>query len=1160
MSGDLYFSKVALLLAGDTFTDASNNKTAVTASGINISNAFPGVIAKSLWFQDTLTGQPLYATAPANSFIDANEDFSIELTAYCRQNVNGSALYSTRTNSGIASGLLIGLKANGTVFVRATSGGQLVIKIDTQYPVTLNALHTFCIERYNGNWTLYVDGLPVIDLQHTSLFTGAIDHSDKIYIGCDPYTTPFIGAISQVRVTVGVARYRGSYPIALTPYALYSSTPNVVFSNLSTSIATANAAFNATLDITNISSATISAVNGDNTPVGGNWSIIPTTNGNPNGWIISGIAPATVVNFSVVVSVVTLQALGSLTASHVYKITNTTNGTITSNQALVQNSGTLALWLDPSDASSVVSSSGNVVQLIDKNNGIVFSPASGGPVPTVDSAAFTTLNAIGFTNNAACGLIAQTPIQVSDASNDSTIFLVGKYTGQQLGQGAGSFQLSYVPSTNIADGTSKWILSTSNVGTTNAAASFYDSNLVQDAVGTAPTIQPGTKFLVAWKSSTGTAEIYINQRLAATTLISGVANLWSSVDSAIKYIGGAVAPTGSFITLGEVIAYSSALDSSTTNNIESYLNRKWGIYADIPYSTIPSVLTGYVADQYVATTVIPWATSVSISASAGTGWSIVPTSGGVANLYTISGTLPTTPQSIVLTITSHNGAIVNIDTYTLQALAEPLMPVIGTPNNLACQAGSIYVSLIYIHSADTVTVNANAGSNWNIAAASHGSYGNYLITGTVPNTIGSLVLTVTAVKTQPDGQVSTTEAPFTIVVTGNQSVLNTPYPLDLTGLLSSNLIIKESQTLTAYNGPLNQLLIPVLAPFFAVGLLVQYYLPNGILGTAIKDVDYVLVFEYEEMSTVCQTPIYGGISFNNPNITGEIFLTYQALGGNFALDKQSIIESLFNYSINGQFVSWDAVTNRPAFFPVDTHKLNIQNDSIGYSSLDVALSNLKIQTTIPVVDSDLNNLNLHIDNVNSNPHGITKADLNLGNVQNFGLATNNQITDPTNVTSYLTPSTAYTAIAAALNNASDALRGKAFLNLGLLPGDDVDATKFLTAQGVVNLITSIQSNAVNSLFNIGVNLAQIPATVTPSPPILPFWWRGVKYTAIIDFVNAVETLVGIAPIPYDINTGTFYFPVGVGIPSLVVTPTYTAGIQIGRSVNQPVSWALLVNN
>lgn len=1158
-TGDPYFSLVTLLLEGNSLTDLSNNAASFTTTGISTTMEYPSLIGSSFLFPKGLTGQPfIINTVNANAFA-ANIDFTIELTAYCEPNLVGCALFSNRLDAGIASGLLLGLDPNGYPFVRATSDGITEIIINAHAPITLNALHAFTVQRANGHWTLYVDGVPQLDPTHNATWPGSVDGGAVLYLGCDPYTAPFIGAMSQIRVTTGLARYNGTYVVASDQFTIIVASSTVGFGVLSTNIATAGNPFTATIVLSNTAAAMVVAINGANQPVGSEWVITETTTGVKSTWTVSGIAPSSIANFKLVITATNPASIGGLSASESYLIINTVSGSEAPEQLLINSIGNVALWLDASDATTVtvLPATVNITQLVDKALGVPFTPLTGKPAPTLNTVDYS-LPSVSFANGTASGLVSLVPVTITNNTSESTLFIVGKYSGQQVGQVAGTFQLSYLPTSNLTTGTAAWALTTSNVASTNASISAYDSTAIQDVETTSPLINPGENFLVVWKTASNSLSVYLNQRLVSTTLVSGTESVWSAVNNAIGFIGGAGSPTGAFISFGEIIAFSYPLSIESTEEVESYLNHKWSIYPLVPFAETPSTLIGYIDQVYESTVQLVDTTSASISVTGGTDWSFTLTEATIPPTYLITGTMPSTPQNLSLTINTLNGAIPGSDTFTIAVDTVPNYSVIEPPSNLQCQLNVRYVSYIEIVNANSVSISSAAGSGWTIVSANNPNNATlYLITGEMPAFIGTFVLTINAMLDVVGGNPITTTANFTLQSTAAALLQANPYPLDLTGLLPSNLINDEQQTLTPLNGPRKQLLIPISGPFFGNTLVVHYYNASLALQTAVVNVDYEWIYEYEELSTVCEAPVFGGISFSNLMITGPILLSYQSVGGNYALNKQAAILQLFNDTINSKFVDWSVVTNTPTYYPVDNHTVNVSSNTVGYATTVASINNLAAANTYPPANTDIAALINHSVNYN-NPHNVTKAQLGLSNVANYGLASDAVAIAGTSAITYLTPRTTFEATLALLDNASSTQFGIVLLNNNIDAGDTVDATKALTGNGLISMLTSETANPIKNFFTAGVIEAQQPLQTTPSTLVFPLWWKGVQYANIASFVFGVQSYVGINAITFNTETNTFYFPQGIVLPDLTTSQTANAISPTQLRVNQPLSLPLLV--
>ena len=1158
MSGDTLFPKVALLLQGDSFSDRSNSNATTHSGSLALTQAFPGIVASSYWFKSSYTGVVMYVDHPAAAEIPAARDFAVEITAFCQKNNRGGALFSNRTPGGNADGLLIGLDTTGRPFVRVTDNGVLKLAIDGILVAAADSLHTIKVHRKNGVWGLMLDGVPQIDLGHQPIYNSAIEHGDKLYVGCDPYTVPFVGGFNQLRLTIGDARQTTAYTPDIEPWPIYATEPNILFGELSSNVSTHSAAVDWTVNVENAASITVSAVNGAGAGVGSGWAISEYPVAGQNVWRITGVAPAALADYNLVLTGVTTELFGSLARSQNYHIYNTEAGVLDEEQNLLASIGSAKLWLDGSDLSTISSSAGSLDSILNKIDSLPFNAAPARPKPVLNTSAFA-LNSIGFIENASSALVSPQPVVLSSETSQSTIILVGKYIGQQLGQGSGLFQISYTEDDAREDGTASWVLTTTQTGVDNAAIAMYDSSARQDGIASDPTIMPGEAFVVAWRAAQNTADLWVNQRLVSENEIAGTLGFWDSVSSAISFIGGSQSPGGAFIALGELIAFDGNLPSSQLEAVLSLVNHKWQIYPNVPFAQSPSTLTGYVGNAFVATTIVTDATSVDITASAGINWTIVPSGSGVTGEYRITGHLPDTPQALTLTIDTSNGGVVGQDVYEVQVLALPDTPTILTPLNLHAQAQSGFASLVFIFGAEDVSITGSAGSDWAISPAPSDQDGNYLITGTAPNTVGSLTLTLTASKldTQSNLVVSTTSI-FTVVVTASLVEDQPQYQVDLTGLLASNKIVEESQTLSSANGVKQQLLIPIFAPYFGNSLQVQYYSPSGDKITAQSGVDYVCVMRQLEMSHLCQSDIYSGILAINPALRGAMFLTYQTLGGGFSVDRRSMMEELVRVAHETRFIGWNAVTGKPVYFPVAGHFLNIQEDALGLASIVTALEGLRNSISL-LNESDVIAMTAHIANL-SNPHAATAAQIGLGLVQNFQLASQAEAAAGASAQRYLTPKTAAIAIIENLPVSQNTVSGKFMLNLGTLPGDDTDSTKPLTATGAVNLLIAPEPNALNSLFSSVINQAEQPVLASPAPLVFPLWWKGLRCADEIAFASAVRSYTGLRALRYNRDTFTFYFPVDVTPPSLVTTQAYSSSGAQPSDVMSPMDFPLLISS
>lgn len=209
----------------------------------------------------------------------------------------------------------------------------------------------------------------------------------------------------------------------------------------------------------------------------------------------------------------------------------------------------------------------------------------------------------------------------------------------------------------------------------------------------------------------------------------------------------------------------------------------------------------------------------------------------------------------------------------------------------------------------------------------------------------------------------------------------TTYPFDPTGLAATNKIVGERQVLNQV--PYNQysLLIPLAAPFFAESMSVTLYGTGGTSTPLVPGVDYVLTHYFIEATRSIGKPIYGSVTFYNNNLTGVISFNYQTLGGTWTLTETQITEILANIVSNPRITTWEQITDLPNTFPPINHVWDI-DDMVNMDSVVAAIND--ITAAIGTAQSDA--FNQHITNYN-NPHLVTAAQVGLGNVLNYGTAT-----------------------------------------------------------------------------------------------------------------------------------------------------------------------------
>ena len=214
------------------------------------------------------------------------------------------------------------------------------------------------------------------------------------------------------------------------------------------------------------------------------------------------------------------------------------------------------------------------------------------------------------------------------------------------------------------------------------------------------------------------------------------------------------------------------------------------------------------------------------------------------------------------------------------------------------------------------------------------------------------------------------------------------YPLDTTGTASSNLVTGERHTLTEINSATQRILIPTFSPFYLRNFVLGHVATDGTLTPMVEGSDYYFVLPYMVASRSVGQPVYGGIAINTLLTQGSVELTYQTLGGPWCADVAYVYERLLEAVYNARTTWWDTLTNVQDVFPPTAHSLPV-SDIDGITDLiekmeAIRLAILENPSTIPPA------LLAHV-LATGNPHGLTKVDIGLSNVQNLEYATDEEV-------------------------------------------------------------------------------------------------------------------------------------------------------------------------
>lgn len=210
-----------------------------------------------------------------------------------------------------------------------------------------------------------------------------------------------------------------------------------------------------------------------------------------------------------------------------------------------------------------------------------------------------------------------------------------------------------------------------------------------------------------------------------------------------------------------------------------------------------------------------------------------------------------------------------------------------------------------------------------------------------------------------------------------------PYPYDSTGTASSNLIVNELHAVQPPSDPLQaNFIVPRAAPFFTQGAIVRTGV-NVSDPVLVEGTDFVFTHYFDEATQSLLKPVFGSIKFLDKTYTGNVYLTYQTLGGAYTLDDYSIVEQLTRSEYNINTVWWSQITGLPVAFPPAPHPHDVA-DMTGMADVVVKLD--QILQALQAVGVNLPSLATALTQHLSSPAAHDKTAVGLGLVQNFGVA------------------------------------------------------------------------------------------------------------------------------------------------------------------------------
>lgn len=220
------------------------------------------------------------------------------------------------------------------------------------------------------------------------------------------------------------------------------------------------------------------------------------------------------------------------------------------------------------------------------------------------------------------------------------------------------------------------------------------------------------------------------------------------------------------------------------------------------------------------------------------------------------------------------------------------------------------------------------------------------------------------------------------------------YPFDPTGSATTNAVANERHVLSPPAWSDYYFIVPKYAPYFRDSLRVIHR-PSGKL--LVEGKDYHCTHYFHAASHGVARRVYGSITMLDKTLTGVAEISYQTIGGDWILDASADLSRLTNTQLNPRITTWEQVVDVPYQFPPIDHEWDLEN----LKGVEAILPILEAMTEA-IRESAGSDFQAHIKDVN-NPHKVTKDQVGLDQVQNLPLANIAEAQSGSLNTRYMTP-------------------------------------------------------------------------------------------------------------------------------------------------------------
>lgn len=131
------------------------------------------------------------------------------------------------------------------------------------------------------------------------------------------------------------------------------------------------------------------------------------------------------------------------------------------------------------------------------------------------------------------------------------------------------------------------------------------------------------------------------------------------------------------------------------------------------------------------------------------------------------------------------------------------------------------------------------------------------------------------------------------------------YPLDLKGTSPTNKVVGEKHTIGTTRG---RIFIAESGPFFGNTIVVR----DGVNGAILKPkIDYYLVHPYREAQEATGQPIYSGVRVINLDVSTNIEIDVQYVGGEFSYTTRALLDMLEGVINDNRPIDWGELIGVP---------------------------------------------------------------------------------------------------------------------------------------------------------------------------------------------------------------------------------------------------------